>query len=405
MRVLLLNQTFFPDVAATAQHAHDLGLYLVGEGHEVAVVTSRSRYGERGASLPVRETVDGIEIHRVGFSLFGKTSLLARSFDFLLFYVLAAFKSLRVARPDVVVPFTTPPFIALVGYLMKRFRGCGFVYWLMDLYPDVVIGCGMMKPDGLTARALERIHRSCLRRADKIVVLGRCMRRRVMDKGIDGGRLKLIRPWADSDEVRPIPGERNPYRREWSLGDAFVVMHSGNLGLGHDVETMCEAMRELRDRDDIRFVIVGGGQRKLEVERFVERHGLRNVTLRPYQPRARLDELLSLGDLHVISLADPLVGVMVPSKLFGILAAARPAVFVGHPDSEIGRVLLEEECGFNVRCGDSDGFARAVRELAADPALTAAMGSRARESLRRKYDRVLACAEWQQVLTAHARRK
>ena len=302
-----------------------------------------------------------------------------------------------------VVPFTTPPFIALVGYLLKRVKGCGFVYWLMDLYPDVVIATGMMRPASLMARALERVHRFCLRRADKVVVLGRCMKRRVLDKGIDEDRLELIRPWSDSGEVRPIARADNPYRESWSLGARFVVMHSGNLGLGHDAGTMCEAMRKLRDRDDIRFVIVGGGRRKLEVECFVEQHGLSNVTIQPYQPRERLDELLSLGDLHIISVAEPVVGTIVPSKLFGILAAARPAIFVGHPESEIARVLLEEECGFNVRCGDSDSFVRAVEELAADASRAASMGSRARQSLRSKYDRKLACADWERLLTAQAR--
>ena len=115
MRIILLNQAFYPDHAATAQHAHDLAKYLVAQGHDVAVVASRSIYGSKGAALPKRETVDGIEIHRVGKSIFGKASIIARLIDFALFYLLALTKVMTIKRPDVIVPFSTPPFIALAG--------------------------------------------------------------------------------------------------------------------------------------------------------------------------------------------------------------------------------------------------------------------------------------------------
>ena len=114
MRVLLINQTFYPDVAATAQHGHDLARFLVANGHQVSVIASRSIYGKAGTALPAYEKVDGIEIHRVGRSFYGKAGLLARTTDFALFYVLTAMKAIQIGRHDVSVCFTTPPFIALM---------------------------------------------------------------------------------------------------------------------------------------------------------------------------------------------------------------------------------------------------------------------------------------------------
>ena len=402
MRVLLLNQAFYPDVVATAQHAHDLARHLVGGGHEVVVVTSRSTYGSRGGVLPKYEFIDGIEIHRVGMSLFGKSSIGLRVLDFAFFHLVATWKCFRIRRPDVVVPFTTPPFIALAGYLMKRLKGTGYIYWVMDLYPDLPVACGVMKSGSLVTRFCDAVNRFCLRHCDRAVVLGRCMKKRVVDKGIDENRLVHIGVWSDSREVAPVPRNRNPYRSSWSLGDAFVVMYSGNFGLGHDVMTMCEATLKLCDQDDIRFVFVGDGKRKEQVNAFLAEHRLTNAVSRGYEPRTRLDALLSLGDLHLVSLRDSVLGIMVPSKLFGIMAAQRPAVFIGPPESEIGRVLIENECGFVVRCGDSEGLVRVITRMAGEPERGRAMGRRAHKALDRTHHRRHACEAWERLLEQHA---
>lgn len=398
MRVLLVNQVFHPDVAATAQHAHDLARHLVRHGHEVNVVASRSIYGQRGGTLPKREDVDGATVYRVGRSLFGKVGLAGRLVDFLLFYVAAATRALTLPKADVVVCFTTPPFIALLGWLLKRLRGSRFVYWVMDLYPEVPVGCGVMREGSLLTRLFEGLNRFCLRRADRVVVLGRCMQARVLAKNVDADRVKHIGVWADPGEVQPVDRATNPLRREWGLDDAFVVMYSGNLGLAHDAATMCNAAKALDGDERIRFLFVGAGKRMVEAEDFVKAHGLTNCRFEPYQPRERLAESLSCGDLHLVSLLEGLEGVIVPCKLFGIMAAERPTAYIGHPDSEIARVLVEHACGRLVRQGDVDDLVETIRSLAADGATAARMGVNARTALRDAYDRDRACEAWRQLL-------
>lgn len=398
MRVLLLNQAFYPDVVATAQHADDLARHLVAQGHEVTAIASRSIYGSKGAALPRRETVDGVEIRRVGASVFGKRGILARILDFALFYLLATVRTLTVRRPDVIVCFTTPPFIALVGWLARLLRGSKYVYWVMDLYPDLPVACGVMQARSPVTWFFERVNRFCLRRADRVVVLGRCMRDRVVAKGVAPERIDFIGVWSDAEEVRPTPRSENAYRREWGVGDATLVMYSGNFGLGHDVQTMCEAAEALRENPSVRFAFVGGGKRKEEVEAFVRERGLENVVLAPYQPRERLGELLSAGDVHLASLKEGIEGIMVPSKLFGIMAASRPTLFVGHPTSEIARVLTERDCGVVIREGDAPAMVEAILALDADPAERDRLGANARRALAEVYDRRSACAAWTRVL-------
>ena len=399
MRVLLINQVFFPDVAATAQHGHDLARDLVRHGHEVSAIASRSLYGQKGAALPSHETVDGIEIHRVGRSFFGKSSILARVADFVFFYLAAMIRALTLPRHDVVICFTTPPFIAMVGRILRMVKGTRCVYWVMDLYPDLPIACGVMRPGSLASRFFERVNRSCLRAADADVVLGRCMAELVRSKGVPEDRIRMIGVWSDQEEVKPVPREENPYRREWGVGDRTLIMYSGNFGIGHDVDTFLAAARELRNDDRIRFAFVGGGKKKEQVERFVHEHGLESsCVIAPYQPRERLDELLSAADAHLVSLLEGVEGIMVPSKLFGILAAGRPAIFIGNERSEISRVIVENECGASVRQGDVDSLISIIRGYADDPGSCRHAGELSRLALVEEHGAVHRLTAWRKLL-------
>lgn len=397
MHVVLLNQPFHPDVVATAQMGKDLADALVARGHRVSAVASRSIYGRAGAQLPKRETIDGIEIHRVGASIFGRRGLLARAADFALFYVLAAARLLTMKKPDVVVGFTTPPFIALLGILCRVLRGARAVYWVMDLYPDVPVASGVFRARSPLTRVCEFFAGLLLRRSDATVVLGRCMKVRVLAKGAPAERVHYIPVWSDDAKVTPVEHGENPYRREWGLEGRFVVMYSGNFGLAHDSAAILETIRRLRD-EPVTFLFVGAGARKAEVLALMEREGLGNVQWRDYVPRERLALSLSAADAHLISLARGMEGLIVPSKMFGILAVARPALFIGSPESELGRIVQESECGFVIAPGDADALTGAINRLRADADLARRMGESGRRALLGRYDRASACARWVELL-------
>ncbi len=399
MKILMINQAFYPDVAATAQHGHDLARYLTSKGHQVTAIASPSLYGESGASLPRRETVDGIDIRRVGVSYFGKTGMLARVVDYLYFYVVAALLALRLPRHDVVICFTTPPFIAIMGVMLRLFKGTKVVYWVMDLFPELPIACGMMREGSAPSWLMERVSRFCLRHSDMNVVLGRCMEERILAKGIPPEQVRQIGVWSDQEAIQPIPREDNEYRAKWGVEDRLVVMYSGNFGLGHDVDTFLNAALALKDDDRIRFAFIGGGKKKGIVEAFISEHGLeRNCILEPFQPRSKLDELLSAGDVHLISLLDGIQGVMIPCKLFGILAVGRPALFIGNPASEVSRVIEENRCGRTITLGDSTELVEAITTYERDPGERQAAGERARRAFMDQHSMEHRCRAWLELL-------
>ena len=408
MHIVLLNQAFHPDVVATAQMAKDLADHLVKRGHRVSVVASRSIYGQAGATLPKRETIDGIEVHRVGSSLFGKKSILARAADFGLFYLRAMLKMLSIKKPDVVVCFTTPPFIAGVGLMTRLVRRSKCVCWLMDVYPDVAVASGVLKENSLATRFFDRLNRYILRRADLTVVLGRCMRDRVLAKGAPEDRVKLIPVWADTTGIVRLRRADNPYRETFNTAKSLCVMYSGNWGIAHDADTICNAMLDVaqnppRDANDkkisIRFVFVGGGKRRPEVEAFIAEHDLgRIAAYYDYVPRSDIGQSLGAADIHLMTVREGMEGMIVPSKLFGVMAAGKPSLYIGSFESEIARILIETNSGICFRQGDSAGLADAIRELARDPIGRKRMGKNARDSLIGRFDADTACQQWAELL-------
>lgn len=418
-RVLILNQSFWPDVVATAQQADDLARYLAVKGDRVTVIASRSLYGKRGAKLPSEDTVAGVNIYRVSRNFFDKRGTLTRLMDYVRFNAACGLKALMLPRQDVVICLTTPPFVALIGLMLKFVKGTEFVFWTMDLYPDLPVEAGMMRRNGFVHRALSALDRLCLRKADRVVTLGRCMEQRIRAKGVMPQRITTIPPWADPAEISDLPtrspgsevatslqpraescckGAGNAFRKEWGLGNRFVIQYSGNFGLGHDYQTVFDAMLAAKDDDGIRWVIVGDGVVRPKVERFVEEHGIRNVVVKPYQARSRLGELISLGDVHLVLMASNFEGVILPSKFYGIMAAGRPAVFVGPEGSEIAQTIKERRCGVVVPNGSAAELLKVIEVLRNDTAYSLSLGRRGREALEERYSRERACESWHALL-------
>jgi glycosyltransferase involved in cell wall biosynthesis len=398
MSVLLLNQAYWPDVVATAQHADDLARSLVARGDSVTAVASRAIYGEKGSALKRRDSHGGVAIYRVGLQLFGKQGITPRAFDFALFYAAAAIRCLTLKRHDVVVCFTTPPFIALVGVLLRLVKGTKVVYWTMDLYPDVAGAAGLMGREGPLWRALQAIDRFCLRHSDRVVVLGDCMREVVVRKGADPARVTVIPVWSGAEVFPSRARTDNPLRSSWGIGDRFTILYTGNFGIGHDMEAIAGAVESLKDDDRIRWLFIGEGKAKPELERRIAACGARNVALAGYQPREQLADVLDAGDAHLVSLLPGWQGLLLPSKFFSVMAAGKPVLWIGPEGTECGSILREHACGFEMQPGDALTLADRIRWLLEHPDQAHAMGERGQRAYRERYCSAEACKQWHSVL-------
>jgi glycosyltransferase involved in cell wall biosynthesis len=408
MHVVALNQFYAPDGSATAQLLTELAEGLVRRGHRVTVVTSGPRFsrtfqGARGARLS--ETMNGVGLVRLPSTHLGKSNLLRRGADYLSFYLAALDTLLGLPeRPDVLMPLTTPPFVALAAQLAALPMRVPLVALVQDLYPDVAVRLGVLRHGGLPHRSLATVAGLSLRHATRVVALSELMAEHLRRYGVRPERIDVIPNWALAELDRPAPTGGAEARLEYGLGDRFVVMYSGNLGAGHQFETLLAAARRLRDRRDIVFAFVGEGVRKPEVVRFVARERLTNVRVFGLAPRARLAESLAAADLHVITMRDGMEGLVVPSKLYGILAAERPALFIGPARDSVARTLDEAGAGRCFDNGDVSGVVGAILDLSAHREAGRAMGVRGRTYLGAALGRERALTAYERVLLAACQR-
>ena len=336
--------------------ASDLAFHLAARGYEVEAIASRQRYDDADAGLPRQEVAKGVRITRVATTRFGRSFLPGRAVDYLTFY-LNAWRAIRKRRDAVVIAMTDPPLLSVVAAMGSK----RVVNWVQDLFPEVGEALGLS-----ALKLLRPVRNWSLRRAKINVVLGELMAQRVPNA-------RVIHNWADA-ALQPIEKPAT-----------FSVGYSGNLGRAHEVDTMLAAMRML---PEVKFAITGGGAQLGRLKAAAPA----NVEFRPYAPREKLSESLSSVDAHLVSLQPSLEGLIVPSKFYGILAVARPVIFIGAKDGELARLIDRHRLGFVVAPGDADGLVHAIRNL--DPE----MGRRGRELYLSRFAPEHAFAAWERVL-------
>jgi colanic acid biosynthesis glycosyl transferase WcaI len=386
MRVLFINRFFHPDSSATSQLLTELAEDLDGLGASVTVITGRIDYLGSGTVLPARGTHKGIEIRRVRSSHFNRGRLLGRLADYLSFYLAASWAALWSKRPDCLVVLSDPPLLSVLAVVLGSVKRCRTVCWLQDVFPEVAVRVGVL-PEGGTARALRRIAAWSLRHVDRVVVIGRCMERHLLDRGVPAAGLLRIPNWADGTSIQPVNRSENWFVEEHKLADRFVVMYSGNLGLVHEFDTILEMIRAARSAERMRFCFIGQGHHKEGLIDAAQREGWPHVVFLPYQDRERMRFVLAAADVHLASLKSEMAGLSVPSKIYGVLAAGRPAIFIGPAESEAAALVREAGCGHVIEPGKGREAAAVLLEYYGDRALVERHGLAARAYFDRHCDR------------------
>ena len=376
MRILLLNLYYPPDTSATAKMAHSV-VGALSISHSVTVLCGRPSYDPtaRRAWRPYRTEIAGrARIIRAGSTDFPRFDMKKRVLNYLSYVALAIPRALLV-RCDAVVAMTDPPFQGIVGAIVAMLKRKPYAYHIQDMYPDMAVGSAIVEP-GRLARIWEKLHRWALRRATRVIVLGEDMRARIIAKGVDPARVSIVRSGAEIlPPNTPLPTPDPEVVREIRGSFSFVLVHAGNLGFYGAWNTLVTAARNLA-KEGVGLVFVGDGAQRPQIEAAAA--GAGNIRFLEFFPASKIPSVLAAADAHVITVKRGLEGVVVPSKMYGILAAGKPIVAVAPKETDA--VSLGIQRGFAV-AADPDRPAEvvsAVRALASDPNKLKKMGDAAR---------------------------
>ena len=443
MRILLINQYYPPDTAATGQLLSDVAAALARNGHQVHVLCSTTSYdGRKSVSEQVQpdrkspphsnrlasmhaeaararvsrrppgvkdsrhrprpadaagrtptqrpcaaqdnqskdrsESQGCVHVHRVTATNLGNATLAGRLLDYASFFLFATVRGVRLGRMDVCIALTTPPYIGLIGSLLKRIRGTRLVLWTMDLYPEIAAACGIVRSSSLTYRVCAALSRGLYRRASAIISLGWCMTARLIEAGVNPHKIVAVDNWAPGECVAPIDRDDSRLRRGLGLNGQFTIMHAGNFGAGHHLHTLTRSLARIDRSRNWRIVFAGNTRSRDRFARLASASNLTGVRLTPPVPLDRLSDSLAAGDVHVVSQKEGTQGLLVPSKIYGLMAAGRPILFIGPAETEAAGLVRNSRCGLVIRPGDFVATEAALRRLAEDLSHRRTMGANAR---------------------------
>jgi glycosyltransferase involved in cell wall biosynthesis len=378
MRLLLINQFFWPDTAPTGRYLMDVACAIDEQGGAVEMTAicgaSDYRIADDTPPPPVR-------ILRPSVTRFSPNTV-GRVLSYGSFLAGAIVAGFHVGRPDTVITLTTPPLTSVFGRILKLARGCRHFVWEMDVYPDIAVDLGVFKPRAILTGVIGALADWSRRNADGVIVLGEDMKARLIARDIPAHKIHVAENWADGTEITPLPFPKGP----------LVVHYSGNFGRAHDVDTIAGAVKTHKNDPRFQFVFAGGGVRRQQLQDLCAEESVTNVSFLPYAPRLELGASLAEGHVGLVTQLPETCGSVVPSKTYGIMAAGRPILYIGPREATPARIIERFGCGWQVNPGDQATLTKLLGRLAAERQLVYEAGGRARQAFEKHYDRAIGVA-------------
>jgi len=415
-RLIFVNRFYWPEEPATSQLLTDLAQAFASEtGQDISLGQNEQNLGRkrddnaqlpppeililasRRRDLPRRETHQNVRIARIGPARCDSPSLLLRALDLTCFLLATLFTLTRhTRRGDTVVLLTDPPLLGLFATPLLRLRRVRIIHWVQDIYPEIAAELSGQR----WLRILRPLRDWSWRKAHATVTLGHDMAAVLTAARVAPERIHTIPNWALPELREAPPSEIAALKATWPapLVDKFIVLYSGNLGRVHDLPPILEIAAALRDTaPHIAIVFVGRGAQQAPLRAAAHERALTNIHFLPPAPRSQLSASLSTGDLHLVTLKPGCEHYVLPSKLYGITAVARPLLFIGPRTCALFKEVTETGTGLSFARDETSAAANAIRTLADSPEQRQRMQTAAR-NFSQTHNFATSLAAWRKLL-------
>jgi colanic acid biosynthesis glycosyl transferase WcaI len=406
--VLILSLVFPPDSVSTAEIMGDLALELRARGHRVTVLTTVPHYNrdpEAERRQPMqrvwgpllrRSDYGGVPVYHAAMP--AKTpSVVRRIAAWAGFHLVSTIAGLvLVERPDVILVPSPPLSIGASAWIVGALRRARYIYNVQEIYPDIAVNLGALK-NRPAIRALEALERFVYRKAAAVTVIAPRMRERLLAKGVAPGKVQVIPNFVDLDRLAPAP-RRNDFSRRHALDEVFTVTYAGNMGPAQGLDVVIDAARLLPAAAGVRFLLIGEGSLRAQLSADAAALPQKSVTVMPYQPSALMPQIYGASDICLVPQAAATGSDAIPSKVYRIMASARPLIAVTEEGSDLAALVNAAGCGAVVPSGDTARLAGVVRQAAGRPDEWREMGLRGRAHVMAHYSRAVVCAQYDALI-------
>jgi len=400
MKILFLTQYFYPDVASTGQLLSELAKGLSEKNVLVEVITAAPSYSYKIPSLK-KENYFKVKIKRIWSFRLSKNNRVGQILNSTTFFANAFVKLIIKKNLSNLLIVSNPPFLPFLGIFLKKLKGVKFIFLIHDVFPEKAVKLNYLNQNSLIVKFWNFMDRKLLFSASKIVVLSETMKVLIEKKFDKIGltekeKISVIHNWADEEFIKPSEEKSIEFRKEYNLGEKFIIQYSGNLGASYELEKIIEVAETLKNEEYI-FLIIGDGVKKNKLMKMRADKNLSNIIFLPYLEKNLLPYSLVSTDISLITYESKLEGLLMPSKLYTILASGKPVIALCKKGSEIDRIIVESECGFTID-NDLEEFAEKIRDLANNRVLRERLGKNARKYFEMNYTLKKSIGEYYSII-------
>lgn len=386
MKLVIVSEFFYPYRTGTQRILTELAEDLVEYGLNIDVLTTKNSYREERKKVLKREEYKGINIKRIFSTNRDRNKKIGRILNYITF-VISVFFNLLIKRDyDKILLVSNPPLVPYIGYLMKKIRGKNFIYLVHDVYPDVAEKLGVIKKDSIISKAMNYVNNKVYKNAEKVIVLGQDMKKVIESKGTPSNRIEIITNWSDSKVIYEKEVEPG-FSKAYEMMDKLNVLYTGNISEVHDIETIVDVARKLKDDENIKFTFVGDGKKKPYILEVIKNEGLNNVQVLDYVFGEEYNSLLNCANAFIVSLGKGIEGLGVPSKTYSYMAAGKPIIAIMTRSCEIGNMVYEENLGIQVESGNSKDIVSFIYDIKKNMCLYEEISNNVRRVFKDKYER------------------
>ena len=388
--ILFACQFFYPEYISSAQLPFDTAKALKAAWYSVDVLCGYPREYLDGDNIPVEENVEGIHIRRLKYIQLDRSGFLGRIVNYFSFTFMVLLNLPRLRNYRAIVVYSNPPILPWIVSWAKTLFGTKLVFVAYDLYPEVATVTKTLGEGNPICKLMNHINRCICRRADRIVALSREMKTYILShRDYPEQAVRVIPNWyADHGPVAPDK-ENNPFRQV--TGDRFTVSYFGNMGTMQDMQTILEAVRQLRD-EDVFFLFAGHGNKMETLRETVQAEGIDNIKIYPFLHGQDFQDALAVSDCALVTLVPGATGLCVPSKTYSYMMRGIPLLAVMDEGDIVSDI--EQGAGRWVRNGEGGLLARHIREMKENPELVSRMRTVCRKLYEEKYTEEICTSQY-----------
>lgn len=386
--ILFLCQYFYPEYVSSATLPFDTALALSKAGFTVETLSGYPKEYNLMNKVPLKETHYDIVIRRLKYIQLMRSNFLGRLINYFSFTIAVALRFIKLKEYKSIIVYSNPPVLPLIAALASKFYNTKVIFVSYDVYPEIALVTKTISENSIISKVMKIVNKIIFNNVIKVVALSNEMKEYLLKNrsGLSEHQIKVIPNWYDDKELSSSAKSlKNSMFHSIDNDKDFIVSYFGNMGTCQDLDTIVEAVRDLKNENNVQFVFAGHGNKMGTLKSVVEKENLKNVSIFDFLHGQDYEHALNISDCFIVSLAEGLTGLAVPSKTYSYMMASKPVMAVIGKDSDIAKDLIDNNAGYAMEVGESSKLVSAIIELRDDKGKRELMGKNCRDIFVKKY--------------------